>query len=528
MAPISQQSISQQIREDALRVSDSLAALEPVGTPGGLPRLLAGLDDDALLALLADAATARAQFELVITAGAGIVSERSNRQLGYQGLAARRGQRSTAGVLQSVTGSTRAEAWRQVRLGEAMAQADAAARTGEAAGQADSPTPDGPTPDGAGLDGAGDTTEVATGAAQEGSADEAGSPPAPVVELPWHDPITRAVADHTLTPAGASALLTGLGQPTDSCDSEVLRQAAEDLLANAAGVNADELTKRARWLRDSLDPTGVTERAQAHFQARKARIRTNDTGARTAWLEFDDDSAAWLDSIVDAAMRPRRGGPRFIDKAQAEHAEELRTDPRTDEQLIFDLLIDVMRTGALADPNTIYGNRQPGVRVVITQENLNQHDTDGNVTGTGHWEDTGEVVPPETIERLLCDTGTRPITVDENGCPLDVGREQRLFTAKQRVALAIRDGGCMHPDCDRPPSYSEAHHIDHWHEHHGRTDIAQGILLCRFHHMLLHNQHWRIQRHGNDYWLTPPTGDPRQPIRLHRKAAWWQNTTKAS
>jgi len=514
MAPI-----SQQIREDALRVSDSLAALEAVETTGGLIRLLAGLDGDALFALLADAATARAQFELVITAGAGIVSERSNREFGYQGLAARRGQRSTAGVLQTVTGSTRAEAWRQVRLGEAMAQADAAAQASETADPAEGVAPGG----------AADPTGAATGTAADGAGDESGLPPgAAVVQRPWHDPITQAVAGHTLTPAGASALLGGLGRPTEGCDSDVLRQAAEELLTNAAGVNADELAKRARWLRDRLDQIGVTERAKAHFEARKARIRTNSTGARTVWMEFDDDSAGWLDSIIDAGMRPRRGGPRFIDKDEAERAEKLRTDPRTDEQLIFDLLIDAMRTGALADPSTVYGSRQPGVRVVITQENLNKRDSDGNLTGTGHFEDTGETVPPETIERLLCDTGIRPITVDEDGCPLDVGREQRLFTTKQRVAMAIRDGGCMHPDCDRPPSYSEAHHIDHWHADHGRTDIADGILLCRFHHMLLHNQHWKIRRDGSVYWLVPPAGDPRESIRLHRKAAWWQVTSKAS
>ncbi|TAM70565.1 MAG: HNH endonuclease [Microbacteriaceae bacterium] len=522
MAPI-----SQQIREDALRVSDSLAVLEATEVPGGLSRLLAGLDDEALLALLADAATARAHFELVITAGAGVVSERSNREFGYQGLAARRGQRSTAGVLQTVTGSTRAEAWRQVRLGEAMAEADAATQASEAAGSTGGLTSDGAddlTPGSTDASGDGSTEGGVDGTTEEPNQ----RPIAPTVELPWHDPITRAVAERTLTPAGASALLGGLGQPTEHCDSDALREAAEELLANAAGVNADELAKRARWLRDRLDQIGAAERAKAHFDARKARVRTNSTGARTVWMEFDDDSAAWLDSIIDAGMRPRRGGPRFVDKAEAERAEQLRTDPRTDEQLVFDLLVDAMRTGALADPATVYGSRQPGVRVVITQENLNKRDREGNLIGTGHWEDTGETVPAETIERLLCDTGTRPITVDEDGCPLDVGREQRLFTSKQRVALAIRDGGCMHPDCDRPPSYTESHHINEWHADHGRTDIADGLLLCRFHHMLLHNQHWKIRRQGSVYWLVPPVGDPRAPIRLHRKAAWWHGTRKAS
>lgn len=55
---------------------------------------------------------------------------------------------------------------------------------------------------------------------------------------------------------------------------------------------------------------------------------------------------------------------------------------------------------------------------------------------------------------MICRSGTRNILVDEAGNPLDVGREQRLFTAKQKIALAYRDGGCMDPDCDRPVSCS--------------------------------------------------------------------------
>ncbi|MEP6482771.1 MAG: HNH endonuclease signature motif containing protein [Rhodoglobus sp.] len=42
----------------------------------------------------------------------------------------------------------------------------------------------------------------------------------------------------------------------------------------------------------------------------------------------------------------------------------------------------------------------------------------------------------------------------------------------------MRDGGCRFPGCDRPPSWCEAHHIVPW-SHGGRTDLADGLLLCR-------------------------------------------------
>jgi hypothetical protein len=58
--------------------------------------------------------------------------------------------------------------------------------------------------------------------------------------------------------------------------------------------------------------------------------------------------------------------------------------------------------------------------------------------------------------------------------------------------------------CGRPPSWTETHHIDHWEEHHGKTDVDDGVLLCRHCHLLLHNQHWRIRRHGTTYHLERP------------------------
>ena len=62
----------------------------------------------------------------------------------------------------------------------------------------------------------------------------------------------------------------------------------------------------------------------------------------------------------------------------------------------------------------------------------------------------------------------------------------------------------MDPDCTRPPSWTEAHHIDHWARDGGRTDIADGVLLCRFHHMYVHNDGWRIVRRGAEYFAVPP------------------------
>ncbi len=61
--------------------------------------------------------------------------------------------------------------------------------------------------------------------------------------------------------------------------------------------------------------------------------------------------------------------------------------------------------------------------------------------------------------------------------------------------------------CDRPPSWCEAHHIDHWEEHLGETNVDDGVLLCRFCHLMVHNRGWRITLTGGDYFLERPDED---------------------
>ena len=69
--------------------------------------------------------------------------------------------------------------------------------------------------------------------------------------------------------------------------------------------------------------------------------------------------------------------------------------------------------------------------------------------------------------------------------PLDVGRSSRVITLAQRSALAVRDGGCVFLDCQRPLAWCEGHHLVAWLEG-GPTDLADLALLCRAHHRAVH------------------------------------------
>ena len=86
--------------------------------------------------------------------------------------------------------------------------------------------------------------------------------------------------------------------------------------------------------------------------------------------------------------------------------------------------------------------------------------------------------------RLLCNC-TLSTVVFHGTQPIDLGRQARLPTRAQRRALAIRDDGCQFPGCDRDLRWCDAHHILHWLDH-GPTDIDNLVLLCRYHHHLVH------------------------------------------
>jgi hypothetical protein len=153
------------------------------------------------------------------------------------------------------------------------------------------------------------------------------------------------------------------------------------------------------------------------------------------------------------------------------------------------------------------------VRVLVTGTALDTGE------GVGHIDGQPLPISIATVERVICNSGTFPVIFDLNGQAMDLGREQRLYSKAQRIALGTQWGGCAVPGCNCPAAMTEAHHLHGW-KGGGKTDLADGILLCRFHHMLLHNNHWRIERDGYTYWLIPPKDvDPeRTPRQLHSKS----------
>jgi hypothetical protein len=100
--------------------------------------------------------------------------------------------------------------------------------------------------------------------------------------------------------------------------------------------------------------------------------------------------------------------------------------------------------------------------------------------------------------------------------PLEVGRATRVVQPAQRAALAVRDGGCVFPGCDRPLAWCDAHHLWHWADG-GPTDLANLALLCRAHHRAVHEGGWQLIR-GPDgrFAAHPPDPGTGRAHRPHR------------
>jgi hypothetical protein len=477
-------------RVDALATHTSLDV-----RAGDLPAAVADLDDSELLRVLADAAAVVQSVEKLRVVIAGVAAHRSSRERGYGGLATTRGHKSPVSLVQSITGETRAEAARHVRLGTAVVDA---------------------------------AIDAAGSALVEGAGDVSAAPP-----RRWDDGLRNGLLSSRITAAQHDAIFRGLGEPPVSGDAtdagfgqretviEAWALAAEQLMVAATEISPDDLLARAREVRDALDPAGAEARFARRYERRSFQMWTDADGQQHARIDFDDEMAAWVRSMVDAALRPRRGGPRFVDPGEAASAAELTDDARTNDQMTYDLIMDVWRAGSLAQADDVFGKRQPGVRMVVVKDCTEKRDAFGRLLATGHLEDRGHAIPGSVIERALCGTGNVEVTVDSRGNPLDLGREQRLFATKQRLALAVRDGGCMFTGCSIPASYCEAHHCDHWWAEGGRTDIDRGILLCRHHHMLLHNNGWKITREGLGPFVleSPPRADgSREVVELRSKS----------
>ena len=465
--------------EHPRRLPDFAALTGELGGRGASSALFSSLDDASLIDSVEAITRLRHEVERWQALAAAEVARRSRVGFGVRGLARRAGHASTGHLLQSITRASRRETAALIAVGDMIGEADAATELTRAV-QHDPELAD--------------STPLATG--------------------PWFAELGRAVAGGVLTVTVADALRSGLGDPGGDADAALMAAAVPALIAAARDLDADAARRMARQVRDRIDASGVVARARQQRNDQFWRVWVKPDGMVRGEFELEPHDGMLVKAVFDQLTHPRRTDERLRRSfghpvaGDAAHAEARAGRARRAAEGLTQLI----RAGASVDPGRLLDERKPSVRLVVNANAL------ATASGSGAIEGHPDRIPLSDIHTGLC-AGYLPIRFDHAGAVLDLGRDERLFTEKQKVALAVRDGGCMDPDCTRPPSWTEAHHIDHWRRDHGRTDLADGILLCRRDHLRYHNEGWEVRREGPTYWLIPPSAvDPeRRPRPMRSK-----------
>ncbi|MFD2078968.1 protein of unknown function [Actinopolymorpha cephalotaxi] len=170
--------------------------------------------------------------------------------------------------------------------------------------------------------------------------------------------------------------------------------------------------------------------------------------------------------------------------------------------------------GQPPQPNT---DPEPDQGAVGMKDAIDPHDGCPKCGGGGsarYLGTDGKPISAATVRRLACEADLVPVVLGGDGQVLDLGRSDRFFKEHQRRALAIRDGShCHFPGCQIPEPRCVTHHMTAW-DHSGPTDLSNGVLLCRFHHVTVHHRGWlvRMGAHGHPEYVPPEWVDPQQCI----------------
>ncbi len=109
----------------------------------------------------------------------------------------------------------------------------------------------------------------------------------------------------------------------------------------------------------------------------------------------------------------------------------------------------------------------------------------------------------ETLRRYACFGRLQLVAEDRHHNAVAMGRASRVPSAAMMRQLIWRDRECRFPGCGAK-RFTVAHHIRWW-SRGGRTDLDNLVLLCSFHHKLVHEYGWGLVREPDNTmrWFRP-------------------------
>jgi hypothetical protein len=267
------------------------------------------------------------------------------------------------------------------------------------------------------------------------------------------------------------------------------------LVGAAATLDTADMRTAIQAARLRIDPDGVLAADNRAHERRWFNLDQSYEGEWFAQGRFDAEGGALVRTLLDAITEMPR-------------SEDWRSGSERRADALVELAATQLRCAALPE---VHGQR-PHLTLTVSARALRT----GADAEAGMLQGVGPI-HPATARRIACDAVKTEVTVappaDDADAwlwavttpvvPLSVGRATRTIPVHIRTALCLRDNGCRFPGCDRPPAWTDGHHIIHCADG-GPTELENLVSLCRPHHRVVHERGWRIRMADGLPVVEPP------------------------
>ncbi|MGZ8625677.1 MAG: DUF222 domain-containing protein [Actinomycetota bacterium] len=255
-------------------------------------------------------------------------------------------------------------------------------------------------------------------------------------------------------------------------------------------ATADTECRLIGWAR-GVSCAAVRRRGDLEARVSIREVRDAERGRFLEWWYLDEGRRFGLEAELPAAQGA------IVVRALERLAGEIPAMPGEEDEVYA----SARRADAFVAlcSARVRDDADPDRATVIVHATL-----DGLVRDVGGCEvEGGPVVHPHTVRRLLCNARVQTVLEDRVGNVVGLGRTSREPSAWMVRQVRHRDRECRFPGCGAR-RFTEAHHVVWW-RHGGRTDLDNLLLICSFHHRLVHEHGWSVKRDadGAVRWFRP-------------------------
>ncbi len=240
----------------------------------------------------------------------------------------------------------------------------------------------------------------------------------------------------------------------------------------------------------------VKHKADVACRPELEEVRTVERARFLRWWWNEGGVSLGFEGLLPAAE-----GAAFI-KALKRLSERLPESPTEEPTSAIPLSAEDRREQRCADALSVLSSQTIAADQDADRSTVVLHTTLESV-GLGCAEIEGaRGLHPDIGRELSCDCRLQYVLTDKEGNALGIGRASRNVPRWLYRQLLRRDHGCTFPGCGTR-MFLKAHHIWHW-ELGGPTDYDNLVLVCSFHHKLVHRFGWSVCLKGTvAEWYKP-------------------------